>query len=493
MDKFELRIAMLKPKHKPAKLNEKQFMKKLQQVQRARRVRRMLLALMLLAAGAVIAGALRRNMSEVVSLTFRYFGELPSMFGEFFRAYTATISWPSILSLALLIVVSFVLIRARKDITASHSRRTYQYAAMMGVLALAFGIAGIFGSSAQANAQQEALKRTLNARGHLEVRVGGSDYELYGKSQASDDSIRNQATIEQIRSFDISKAYPELKNMNRDGFVAEIRAVNTKDDCIFYAERRLEPALNQVMDSNSGCIRSTQPVYYISSELRPIKAPKWAVGQAAYFSYAQKKDVTDPHRGIVGVVILLDGKADQYVARSNSEKVVPKGQPGTGVQSCGIDLQDICPNTGMIDVFTNAEGRMASGEIGSSVPGDSLRPRPGTSLVGMFGKIVALDNRQLQLETTSGKKLAISWPRNYIQDFNTEGAANYPTTTGPLKIQLGDYLSVRFYYKDGMNLQELSISEVQYIGLAIKSILPDPLSNESYNKSKASQIEKYRP
>lgn len=491
MDKFDRQIAMLKPTTKPARLDERQFMKKLTRVHRARQIRRALLALMALAATAVIAGALRRNIFEVVTLTFRYFGDLPSMFKEFSQAYTATISWPSVASLVLLALVAAVLIRARKDITAVHSRRTYQYAAVMGVLALGLGVAGIFGSAAHAHAEQEALKRTLNARGHLEVRVDGNEYELYGKSRASDDSIRNQAAIERIRNFDISKAYPELKNLYRDGFVAEIRAVNTKDDCVFYVERRLEPALNQVTDANSGCLRHDITTYYLSPKLQPTKEPRWKVGQAAYFTYAQKKAFTQPHLGSVGVVILLDGKADDYVAQNNSQKLVPKGQPGTGVHACGVEMEETCPDGGMIDVFINDEGRLATGDIGSAVTSDTLHPQAATNIAFLCGKITALDDRHVALETPSGKKVAIAWPRNYIQDFNTHGAINYPTATGPLVVQPGDHLEVRLYYKTGMDLQKLSVSDIQYIGLAIKTTLPDPLSNETYDKAKAGQVEKY--
>ncbi len=492
MDKFDLQITMLKPKDPSVHLDERLFMKKITQVRRARQIRRALMALMAFAALVMLAGALRRNVFEVLTLTFRYFRELPTLFGEFFHAYTATISWPSMLAFVLLVAVGVMLVRARKDIAAIHSKRTYRLAAMASVFALGLGIAGLFGSSSPAYAQQEVLRRSLNARGHLEVRVGDKDYEVYGKTNATDESLRKQAIIEQIRSFDISQAYPELKNLSRDGFVAEIRAVNPKDDCVFYTERRLEPALNVVLDANAGCIRSDQKVYYLDSQLKPVAKPMWNVGQATYFSNAQNKDSSPSYKGMVGIVILLDGKADEYIARSNSEKLIPKGQPGTGVTSCGIDLQEVCPETGGVDVFTNAEGHMAYGEIGSSVPGNSLKPRPDTVMQRMFGKITVLTDQKLQITSPSGKTLTVAWPRNYIQEFNNSGAQNYPTTSGPLKIQTGDHLTVTIYYKDGMNLDTLSDSDLFSISLAIKTTMPDALNNETYDKSKLSDlIEKY--
>lgn len=491
MGKFDLQIAMLKPTKGPARLDETQFMKKLNQVKRARHMQRLVLVLMAMAGLAIIAGALRRDILDVLSLTLNYFNELPSMSKTYTDAYLATISWPSVVSLALLAGLGTGLVRLRKNM-AVYGRRTYQYAMVVGILALGLGVIGLLGSSAHATAQQETLKRQLNQRGHLEVQVSGKDYELYGQSQATDDSVRYQAFIEELRTFDISKAYPELENMSRDGFVAEIRAVNTKDDCIFYVERRLEPALNQVLDANSGCIRSDMPVKYLSSQLKPTKAPKWEVGQALYLTNALKKGVpANSPASFASIAVILEGKADQYIARTNSEKLVPKGQPGTGVQSCGIDRQDVCPNAGSIDVFTNAKGQLASGEIGSSVPGDSLHPQAGSEMVNIFGKVTGMDDRSLQLQTLSGKKVAINWPKNYIQEFNTHGANNYPTTTGSLQVQTGDHLEIIFYYKDGMDLQKLSISDVVRINLAIKTTMPDSLQNEPYSKGKAGQIEKY--
>lgn len=492
MDKFDLQIAMLKPtKKSPARLDEIQFMKKLQQVKRFRMIQRQILTLMAIAGLAIIVGAIRRDILEVFSLTFNYFNELPSMLKIYADAYLATISLASMVSLVLLTGLGAVLMRSRKNM-AAYSKRTYQYAAVVGVLALGLGIAGLFSSPSHAAAQQETLKRQLNERGHLEVQVSGRDYELYGQSQATDDSIRYQAFIEELRMFNISQAYPELENMNRDGFVAEIRAVNANDDCIFYVERRLEPALNQVLDANSGCIRSDMPVVYLSPQLKPTKAPTWKAGNALYLTNARKKgSPTNSVTGHVGIVVVLEGKADQYIARNNSEKLVPKGQPGTGVQSCGIDLQEVCPAVGSIDVFTNAEGQLATGEIGSSVPGDSLSPRPGSDMTTLFGKIIGMDDRSLQLQTLSGKKVTVAWPRNYINEFNRNAARNYPTATGPLTIQTGDHLEILFYYKDGMDLQELLISDISRINLAIKTTLPDSLQNETYSKEKAGQIEKY--
>ncbi|HJQ08494.1 MAG TPA: hypothetical protein VJ836_03355 [Candidatus Saccharimonadales bacterium] len=492
MDKFDLQIAVLKPTKKgPARLDATQFMKKLDRVKRARQMQQLVLALIAMTVLVIIAGAVRRDILDVLSLTINYFNELPSMLKAYSDAYLATVPLPSVISVALLAGLGIGLMRLRKSM-AAYSKRTYQYATAVGVLALGLGIVGLLSSPAHAVAQQEALRRQLNQRGHLEVEVSGKDYELYGQSQATDDSIRYQALIEELRILNISKAYPELTNMNRDGFVVEIRAVNTKDGCIYYVERRLEPALNQVLDANSGCIRSDTPVYYVSSQLKPTKMPKWEVGQALYLTSARKKDApANSPAGHAGIAIILEGKADQYIARSNGEKLVPKGQPGTGVQSCGIDRQEVCPNVGLVDVFTNAEGQLASGEIGSSVPGDSLRPRAGTGMVNVFGKITSMDDHSLRLQTLSGKKVAIAWPRNYIKEFNAQGAANYPTATGPLYIQTGDHLEIIFYYKDAMDLQRLSISDVVRINLAIKTTLPDSLQNEPYSKEKAGQIEKY--
>jgi hypothetical protein len=492
MDKFDLQIAMLKPTQKgPAQLDTTQFMKQLDKAKRTRNARRLTWTLMALAAFMVIGGSLSRDIIDIVSLTIRYFNELPSMLSAYANAYLAAISWPGVISAALLIGLTIALLRRRAN-PITYSKRTYQYITVVGAMALVFGVAGLLASPAHATAQQEALKRQLNERGHLEVQVAGRGYELNGRSQASDSSIRAQALIEELRTFDISKAYPDLSNMNRDGFVVEIRAINQKDDCIYYVERRLEPALNSVMDANSGCINSNLPVRYLSSQLRPVDAPQWKMGQALYLSSARKKDSpVNSVAGHVGIAVVLEGKADQYIARSNSEKLVPKGQPGTGVQSCGIEREDVCPDVGLIDVFTNDEGRMASGEIGSSVPGDSLRPQPGASMVNVFGKIIAMDDRALQLQTVSGKRVTIAWPRNYIQDFNKQGATNYPTPTGPLVIQAGDHLDIMFYYKEGMDLQKLAISDVARINLAIKTTMPDALEDEPYSKEKAAWIEKY--
>jgi hypothetical protein len=491
MDRFDLQIAKLKPTHKTAQLNKRQFMKKLQAARHARRLQRLIMGLMGLALTLVVAGALRRDILDMVSLTVRYAGELPSMFSAYASAYAATISWPSVAALALLALLGITLVRIRQNLGA-YSKRAYIMAMICSVLALGLGATGLLSSSAQAAARQEALKRSLNERGHLEVQVSGKDYELYGQSQATDDSIRHQAFIEELRAFDISKAYPEFTNMNRDGFVVEVRAVNTKDDCIFYVERRLEPVLNKVVDANSGCIASNLPVHYLSPQLKPAKAPKWKTGQALYLTNALRKGApTNSPAGHLGIAVILEGKADYYVAGSNSQKLVPKGQPGTGVQSCGIDLQDTCPQVGLIDVFTNAEGRLASGEIGSSVPGDSLRPRPDSQPANLFGKITAMDDRKLEMQLLSGQKLAVSWPGNVIETFNARGAKNYPTTSGTLRIQPGDHLQVHIYYTHGIDLEKLSIADVSRIDLAIKTTLPDALKDEAYSKDKAGLIEKY--
>lgn len=486
MDKFDLQIAMLKPSTNPAKLDERQFMKKLSVTRRAIKVRRMLAALMVLAGLAIVWGAMRRNIWDVFGLTVRYFSEIPTLFSEYAGAYLATISWPSIISLLLLSVLGIVLYRSRKDATSILSKRVYGPAMALGVLAFVMGAAGIYMSPSRAAAQQDALRRGLNEQGHLEVQVGGQAYELNAKSSASDASIRSQAFIEELRNFDISRAYPELKDMNHDGFVAEVRAVNDKDDCIYYVERRLEPAMNQVMDANAGCIRKADqfPTYYLSPQLKPVKAPRWKVGQAAYFSFAQKQEATQPHRDTVGIVILLDGKADEYVAARNEEKVVPKGQPSGGVQACGIAMRETCPQVGYVDIFTNAEGHASSGDSGSSVLGDSFRPRSGSEMTRMFGRIIAMTNQSLQLESTSGTKMTIAWPQNIVQQFNAKGAKNYQLATGPLQVEVGDHLVVDISYGDGMDLQKLQISDVRFMGIALKTGLPDPLKNEPYDKNR---------
>jgi hypothetical protein len=492
MDKFDLQIAALKPTEGPARLDEKQFMKKLTQIRRSRLVRRALMGLMGIAVLAVVTGAVRRDILDVFSLTFRYFGDLPSMLTEYSQAYVATIAWPSVIAIAFLGVVGGLLIRSRNDLTAVRSRRTYHYAAAVAVLAVALGITGMLGTSTHAHAEQQSLKRTLNERGHLEVQVGGKDYELYAQSQASDKSINNQATIAAIRTFDISKAYPELQNMYRDGFVAEVRAVNTDDDCIFYVERRLEPALNKVVDANAACIHSGDPVAYLDPQLHATKAPQWKIGQTMYITGAKSKDASKgAFGGYTSVVVLLDGTADQYIARNNGEQLVPKGQPAGGVYSCGINNEETCPRGGSIDVFTNAEGQMADGEIGSSVPGNSLQPRPGSNRAFLFGKIIAMDDKALHAETPSGKKLVITWPHNIIEEFNAAGATTYKTTTGALHIQPGDYLMLHIHYQEGMSLEKLLLSDVSRIDLAIKTSLPDPLKGETYSKGKADFIEKY--
>lgn len=492
MDKFDHQIAMLKPALKPAKLDERQFMLKLTAVKRMQRQRRASTLLLALTAASILLGMFIRDIMEVVTLTLRYITDLPALFTAFSRAYIATISWPSVIAILLSIAIITVLFRRRKALPTLHDRKIFNYAPLVGAIALVFSFIGLFGGSNHALAQQEALRRSLNERGHLEVRVNNKDFELYSKSEASDASIRNQATIEQLRSFDVSKAYPDLKNLNRDGFVTEIREIRSKDDCVFYVERRLEPALNKVMDANSGCINDArQPIYYLSAALKPIGAPKWKVGQAAYFSNAKKQD--GGPRDIVGVVILLDGKADDYVARQTSEKIVPEGQQGAGTQSCGIDFQDVCPEVGGIDVLMNDDHHL-TGEIGSAVTSDLLRPRAGTQIAPLFGKITALNSSQLQLELINGKRLTVTWPRNYIADFNAAGAKYYRMTDGPLKIGTGDYLTIEAYYKDGMDLQQLSISDIRRIVLALKTTSPDPLSGETYDKAKAMEkTEKYRP
>ncbi len=493
MDKFDLQIAMLRPRKGPAQLEETQFMKKLVQAQRAKLMRRTLTGIMGLAALMIIVGALRRNILDVLILTIRYFGELPHIFTEYSHAYTATISWPSVISALCLIALGVLLVRSRKDLTGAHSRRTYQYAAAMAVLALGLGVTGLLGGSGQAHADQDILKRTLNARGHLEVQVDDAGYELYGKSGATDDSIRNQALIEGIRNFDISNAYPNYQDMAHDGIVAEIQSVNPKDGCIYYVERRLEPTLNKVIDADSGCIRSSDPIHYLNEDLQPTGAPKWKVGQAIYLSHAHAKGTSqNADNGYVEIAVLLDGRADRYVAPSNNEKLVPKGQPGTGTESCGIDNQDLCPQTSSIDVFTNATGTMASGENGSSVLDDSLQPQAGSTMTEFFAKITAVDSKSLQLVTDSGKKITINWSQNIIGEFNAQGAHNYQLADGPLQVLPGDHLFVRVAYKDGMNLGNLSLSDVYGMSLALKPSLPDPLSGQTYSKQQATQqIEKF--
>jgi hypothetical protein len=491
MDKFDQQIAMLQPTAKPARLDERQFMKKLETARRAQQLRRALLAVIVLAAVLVAAGALRRNLFEIVSLTVRYLGDLPHMFGEYTGAYTASVSWPGVGALLLLAGLGTLLIRSRGQLPAVPARRTLRMITGVAVLALALGIAGLFGSPAHADAQAEALKRKLNERGHLEVQVDGNDYELYRKSSASDDSIRNQALIANIRAFDIAKAYPELKEMRSDGFISEIRAVNTDDDCIYYVERRLEPALNKVLDANSGCVRNDDPIFYLDKNLKPIKAPNWKKGQAAYMSSAKRTEKNSYGvNPFVGIIVLLDGKADDYVARSNSEKLVPKGQPGTGTNKCGIDLADTCPEAGSVDVYMNAVSYIASSDS-SAITDDTLAPRDGTEMVEVFGKITALNDNRVQIITSSGREVGINWYRNVIEEFNTQSGPNYKTTEGPLRVEAGDSISIRFYYKDGMDTKGLALSDVTFINVAIKTTLPDPLQDEKYSKEKASLIEKY--
>lgn len=489
MDRFDQQIAKQKPTYSPVTLNEREFMKKLLVARRVHRTRRILLALMVLASIATLAGALRRNIFEILVLTFRYVTDLPFIGKELAGAFSSAVSWPGIIALLLVIALSAVLLRSRKEMNPVRGHRTYAYAAAVAVLALACGVLGALSSSAHANAQTEALKRKLNERGHLEVEVDSNSYELYGKSQASDDSIRGQATIETLRNFNITKAYPELKEMRNDGFVTEVRSIDKKDDCVYYVERRLEPTLSAVVDANSGCIRSDMTAYYLNENLQPIKTPTWQKGQVIYLTSARRGHGTATN---VSVFILLSGKADNYVAKNNGEKIVPKGKPSTGAHNCGVRLQDTCPDVGYIDVFTNAEGKMASGEIGSSVPGNSLKPRPGAEMIEVFGKITSMDDRVVTLVTSSGTKFVISWPKNIIEQFNTEGATHHQMTNGPLRIEAGDYLVVRPYYKEGMNVQQLSLSDISFIGVAIKSAMPDPLANESYSKQKAVQLEKYQ-
>lgn len=484
MDKFDKRIAMQKPAYSPATLDERQFMKKLQTVRQTRRIRRALTIATALAVMLVTAGALRRDIFALAPLTFRYAGDIPALFGAYTRAYLAAISWPGILSIAGLVGVGATLVQSRRNLAAIRTP-IYRIAPFIAAFALLFSVAGVFSSPSQAHAEQEALRRQLNARGHLEVQVAGKDYELNGSSKASDASIRNQATIQEIRGFDISKAYPQLENMDLQGYVTEVRNVNQNDDCIFYVERRLEPALNKVIDANTGCIRSGGNTYYLTQDFKPTSAPTWHKGQAMYMAYAHVKDAPGK---FAMVVFLLPGNANDYVAIHNSEKLVPKGQTGE-TERCGIHMEETCPKTGLLDVFTNAQGHMASGEIGSSVPGDSLKIPAGASMVQLFGTIVHMDNQLLQLETPSGAHITITWPKNYIEEFNATGAGHYPTASGSLQIAEGDHLFVLAYYKDGMSKTQFSISDVQSINLAIKSFLPDPLSGESYTKGKG--IQKY--
>jgi len=49
----------------------------------------------------------------------------------------------------------------------------------------------------------------------------------------------------------------KYQNMDYAGLMAEVKAVNTKDDCIYYVERRLEPALDKVVGADSCCIRGS--------------------------------------------------------------------------------------------------------------------------------------------------------------------------------------------------------------------------------------------
>lgn len=492
MDKFDQQIVMLKATKGLAKLDEKQFMNKLIEAQRAKLQRRILMGAMGLSALATIAGTLHRNMLNLLFLTLRYFGELPSTFTEYSHAYATTISWPSMISIVCLVVLSVLLVRSR-DLTVKHSKHAYQYASTLAALAVALGITGLAGSPTQAHANQAILERTLNQHGHLEVRVDGANYELYAKSSASDDSIRSQAFIENLRRFDISKAYSKYQNMDHGGLVAEVRAVNTKDDCIYYVERRLEPTLSTVVDADSGCIRGSNSLSYLDQQLQPLGTPKWKVGQAFYLTHAYTKGTSkDTNGSPVGIVILLAGKADQYVAANNNDKLVPKGEPGTGVESCGANQQDLCPQTASIDIFTNAKGKVARGEIGSSVADGSLQPQSGSTETEFFAKIVADDDQSLQLVTDSGKQLTIHWSQNVIAEFNGQGARNYQTAAGILQVSPGDHLIIRIAYVGNMDLQNLSLSDIYSISVALKPVQPDPLSGQTYSKDKAmQQIQKY--
>lgn len=495
MDRFDKQIARLKlkstSKFESVRLDEGKFMEKLVMVRRARRMRRVQLALLALAAVALTAGAVRRNIIDVLTLTVRYFADLPSMLTEFLNAYVATVSWPSLLSFALVLTVGIMLIRSRRSALSAANPSVYQVATAAAALALVLGFAGLFGGTGQAAAQQEILRRTLNERGHLEVSVSGKDYELYGQSDASDESIRNQAFIEEVRQLDISKIYPELSGMQKDGFVAEVRAVNKQDDCVFYVERRLEPALNQKIDANSTCISSDETVYYIDHNLKPAKTPRWKKGQAIYVTYANGPMRNGPPGGMPTVVVLLKGKADSYVPDASSRKLVPKGHSDSNGVSCGIDLKETCPHTSTIDIFTNANGDPELGKVGSSVWGDSLRPRAGSEKQELFGKLVSMDDKFLRLQTVSGRSVIIAWPRNYIEAFNQHGALNYNTATGKLHVEIGDSLRVRIHYKDGMDLEKLSISDVEYIAVATKAEQHDPLSGKPYPSVKSAPIEKY--
>jgi hypothetical protein len=491
MDNFDKQITLLKPTTFPAQLDERQFMKNLTEAKRVMRMRRLFMLTIGVAALAVIIGAFRRDILELITLTIRYFGELPSLLSEYAVAYGASISWPGMLATGLIATLAVVLMQARGDITASHSRRTYRYATALSVLALTLGVAGLFMSSGHASAQQDALKRRLNERGHLEVQVDGADYELNSKGAASDDSIRKQALIERLHTLDISKVYPDLKNARSSGIVAEARAINTEDDCIFYVERRLEPVLNKMTDGNSSCIRSEDQTRYLTADLQPSKAPKWMRGQTFYITSASKQNARNPTDGFVSIIVLLDGKADSYIAQVNNQKLVPKGQPGTGSQLCGINNEDQCPQIGSVDLFINREGGSASNERSesSAIVGTSYRPQTEGSEILFFGKITALTDKQLSVQTSSSRKLVINWPENVIEKFNQTNARNYETTSGPLQVAVGDSLQLFVAYNEGMDTEQLQLSDVYRMDVALKTTLPNPLEAKAYVKD--TSITKY--
>lgn len=497
MDKFDVQITLLKPPKGPAKLDEKQFMKKLNKARRTQQTRRLLLALTGVAAVLIITGALRRNIIDLIDLTLRYFTELPSLFSEYSSAYAATISWPSVVSIMLLTALGGLLFSARKDITAIRSHRTYRYAAAISVLAIGLALTGLLSSPNHANAQQDALKRGLNERGHLEVQVNGKSYELNAQSSASEASIRNQAFIEEVRNLDISKIYPDLKDMNISGFVIEVREVKP-DGCIMYAERRLDPTLNSVVDADTGCISDFQPLahlkqelYYLNQNLQPIPAPTWEVGQALYLTSA-----TNTKTGYFApIVVTLQGKADSYVAASRTEKVIPKGQPSTGIYKCGINRKDTCPHTGVVSVFFNTRADETIGNTRNAIVDRSFEPRREMGKeTNFFGKIIAMDDQALQLETLNGQKIRVAWTRNIIEEFNRTSARHHPTNTGPLVIRPGDNLILRILYPrtGDLNLEQLTVkNDVTFIGLATQLDAPDPLKNDPYPKDNNGLIEKY--
>lgn len=486
MQKFDELIHAARPtvKNSP-KLEVKKFNARLAAAKRLRLLKRGTIALLVAALGVTLAIMVQRGILDLIPLTLRYAKDVPALIRQYAGAYGSVIPWPSLIASVVSGAFYWKLVHLPgKKLNANLVRKLYYGGGMLAVLAIALSVFGLQAGNQHAYAEQQNLRRALNQRGHLEVQVDGVTYEANAKTTASDQLIRNQAFIESLRHYDITKIYPDLRNYEGGGFVAEIRSVNPKDGCVFYVERRLEPALGSAIDANAGCL----PVYekrYLNEAMQPVKNPKLKPKQAFYMDWAPYKD--NPDKNVI-IIVLLSQKADDYIPQSIDQKVIKEGNLPTGSHACGLDDKNTCPDTPYIDVYSDSCGECGSAVVGG---GTAQSTNPYSKSIELFGKIKTMSANSLVIETPWKEGWTIKWPYNVIEAFNNNGAKNYDIGGSQLRVEIGDSLVIRLNADQPPQSNTIDLQRILSINLALEPIGANPL-NGTYKNPKTDSLGKYR-